>query len=345
MILGRDGIKRPPQDPAAFKRLVPQVSGLADIHFEFVMDKDSTNMTPTDWTTIAKRIFDLGQNGDYDGFVIVHGVDTLAFTASAVAFALGRNLNFPVVFTGGQTMVSKVYGDGQINLIRGCKVATEDKAEVMVSFNNRVYRGCRIQKKDDIDFDGIESPAYPPLAEIKDEIEWHTKYVRPKAEYNVRKIELLSKFTSGILPVPLSPSVYPALLEPVINRGNCKGLILQSYGGANVPNLENIGGTFANLIRKAMVKEIPVVVSSHFPTKVTEYTMYQPGIDAVDAGAIPVSGIVLPALVAKLSWILPQVEAIKGWQKRKDKIKSLLTDNIIGEIGELDVPIQEKASS
>ena len=332
MIEGIDGVRRPPEDPSDFLSVVPQVRHVIDFDFVKLLNKDSTNMIPFDWRNIADAIYQRRNKG-YTGFLIIHGVDTMAFTASAVAFALGKNLNFPVVFTGGQTMASLAYGDGQINIIRGCKIATEEIAEVVICFNNLVFRATRSQKTDDRDFSGMLSQAFPPLAQIKDAIRIHP-FARKVVKYNIKDIQLENNFVRGILPIPLAPSIIPDMMMGTLVRNLCKGVILQSYGGQNVPNDDENSFSFKNFIETAVKEtDIPVIVASHFPSDSTEYNLYEPGRDAVDAGAIPISGMVLPALVAKFSWVLWKVKDLNGKQKM-DKIRTLMNTIYVGEAGD-----------
>lgn len=340
---GRDGTLRQIENPSDFIKVVPNIRRVSEFDFFVVkydddtpINKDSTDMVPSDWAVIAKTIHDKsGMNPEtpdgYAGFLIIHGVDTMAFAASAVAFALGPNLNFPVVFTGGQTMITDVHGDGHINLLRGAKVAREEIAEVAICFNNKVFRACRAQKKDDRDFSGFESPTFPPLALVKDTIDIHSfaKRIvsdRPSVE------EFRNNFANGILVLPLVPTMPPDLIE--VSADKCKGIILLSFGGQNVPSVENY--SFIGFIEKMTHAGVPVVVASHFPAHSTEYTLYPSGLAAVEAGAIPVSGLVLPALVAKFSWIIGQVDQDQGLsgEKRVAAITKMWKTIYIGEAGD-----------
>jgi L-asparaginase/Glu-tRNA(Gln) amidotransferase subunit D len=156
---------RPPDHAEDFLRLAPELDHIASIKFVALMNKDSSNMNPADWTLIANAVYERRNDG-YDGFVIAHGTDTMHFSASAVALALGNQLSFPVVFTGAQTIPEVPHGDARVNLLRACKVATTDIAEVVIAFGEYVFRGCRAQKKDERRFDAFESPAEFPLATI-----------------------------------------------------------------------------------------------------------------------------------------------------------------------------------
>ncbi len=333
----RDGTLRQIVNPTDFIKVVPNIRRVSEFDFYVVknkdgspINKDSTDMVPDDWRAIADTIYEMSQKEKYTGFLIIHGVDTMAFAASAVAFALGNGLDFPVVFTGGQTMVTEVHGDGLINLLRGAEVAKQPIAEVMICFGNKVFRACRAQKIDDRDFDGFNSPAYPPLAKVKDSIDFHP-FSRKIGEVKNPGIKLTSHFQNGILVLPLVPTMPHDLIE--VNE-NCKGIILLSFGGQNVPYVK--GFSYIEFIEKMTKCELPVVVASHFPAHSTGYTLYPSGKKAKKAGAIPVSGLVLPTLVAKFSWILGQVSQEKNmpFAERKKSIERMWESVYIGEGGD-----------
>jgi L-asparaginase len=195
-----EGVLRPPEDSESFLQVAPELGDLADFDFVPLLKKDSTNMNPSDWTKIADEIYNININRPqyYDGFVVAHGTDTMHFSASAVALALGRNLNFPVVFTGAQTPPDVQHGDARVNLLRAFKVAAEDIAEVVISFGDYVFRGCRAQKKDERKFDAFEAPAHFPLAYITEEI--IASHFATKRKDRNGNIDLKSKFSKGYIP-------------------------------------------------------------------------------------------------------------------------------------------------
>ncbi len=272
----------PPEDPDQFLQVAPELKSLYDFTFEPLMSKDSTNMTPSDWSMIAKAVYSRRHDG-FDGFVIAHGTDTMHFSASAVAFALGENLNFPVVFTGAQTIPGVPHGDARINLLRAFKACTTPLAEVVIAFGDYLFRGCRAQKKDERRFDAFESPAAFPLANVTEEIVLspHTR----RRENGRDDIKLRNTFASHIIQISLIPGLEPNLFDPVLRSGLCEGVILQSFGAGNVPN-EN-GFSFSGFIAEATQRGIPVIITSQFPANATLHTKYKPGRDAVNVGAIP----------------------------------------------------------
>lgn len=321
MVTMPDGTLRPPDDPNDFLNLAPELPDIVNFDFLPLMNKDSTNMSPIDWTTIANAIYE--KRKGYSGFVIAHGTDTMHFTSSAVAFALGDNLNFPVVFTGAQTTPEVEHGDARVNLLRAFKVAQENIAEVVISFGDYVFRGCRAQKKDERKFDAFESPAMPPLGYITKKI-LLTNLAHKKKEHK-NDIELNASFEKGILQVSLIPGLEPELLIPIIDSEICNGVILQSFGAGNVPDAEPY--SFSEVISHAVDNNKPVIITSQFPAGGTMDTSYEPGRKAINAGAIPTGNMTASCAASKFRWVLAQVNKsiANGSINEKDRISEVNT--------------------
>lgn len=329
-----DGILRPPVKPNrdSILNVAPEIDRLAEFDFFIVANKDSTNMIPDDWKLIANAIYSRRNNG-YDGFVVVHGTDTMHFSASAVAFALGKNLSFPVVFTGAQTAPDVPHGDARVNLLRAFKVASTNIAEVVICFGDYVFRGCRAQKKDDRRFDAFESPAFFPLAHITEDI-----IVSPFASRREEKngdMEINDKFADGIFQVSLIPGLEPEFLFSLLNVTKCNGIVLQSYGAGNVPSEGEYSMT--DFIKEATHCGIPVLITSQFPAKATLYTIYETGRIAFEAGAVPTANMTAACATAKFRWVLEQdeVKILKGTDRR-NMVHFLMNKEIIGELDESD---------
>ena len=325
---GSDGTLRPPKNEKSFLNVAPELDKLAKFDFVPLLNKDSTNMNPGDWTAIATAIFERRNNG-YDGFVVAHGTDTMHFSATAVAFALGENLDFPVVFTGAQTAPDVQHGDARVNLLRAFKVAASDIAEVVICFGEYVFRGCRAQKKDERRFDAFESPAYFPLAYITEEI-----LISPWAYRRASKdglAEFQSEFAPGIIQVSLIPGLEPELLCRLIDYERCQGIILQSFGAGNVPNEDKYSLTA--FIKKSTESGKPVLIASQFPANATLHTAYEPGKTAINAGAIPTGNMTSACAMVKFRWVLAQVNKMKLNKENKLKqIKELMNKKSIGEM-------------
>ncbi len=299
-----NGKLRPPDNPNDFLRVAPDLIDIVDFDLITLLNKDSTNVNPEDWKLIANEIYER-RKMNYKGFVIAHGTDTMHFTASAVAFALGPNLNFPVVFTGSQTIPEILHGDARINLMRACKVATTALAEVVISFGDYVFRGCRAQKKDERRFDAFESPSFSPIAFITEEIIFSPL---AKKKRKCPDIDLEANFAGEIIQISLIPGLEPSLLRPSLESGTCKGIILQSFGAGNVPNEGSF--SFLEFINDAKQHNIPLIITSQFPANATLHTAYEPGIKAVEAGAIPTGNMTSSCAAAKFRWVLAIVEEL-----------------------------------
>ena len=327
-----NGILRPPTNVKSFLKIAPELNELAKFDFIELMNKDSTNMNPSDWTKIANEIY-ANRNKNYDGFVIAHGTDTMHFSASAVALALGKNLNFPVVFTGAQTAPDVRHGDARVNLLRAFKVAAANIAEVVICFGDYVFRGCRAQKKDERRFDAFDSPAFFPLAYVTEDI--IIGNLASKRKKDKKDIELKSEFATGIFQVSLIPGLEPELLSGFISNDKCHGIILQSFGAGNVPNLDSYSLT--GFIKESTACGKPVLIASQFPANATLHTAYEPGREAINAGAIPTGNMTSACAMAKFRWVLAQVDekSFRG-KKRLGKIRKMMNKAYIGELDEKD---------
>jgi L-asparaginase type I len=314
-------VLKPPKHAEEFLRLLraeEEIREIADFEYVPLMSKDSTNMVPQDWTVMANAVH-ARLNQGYDGFVIAHGTDTMHFSASALAFAFGKHLKVPIVFTGAQATPDISYGDAKVNFLRAVKVACEDLAEVVIAFGEFIFRGCRAQKKDERRFDAFESPAEFPLGYITEDILLAEGFVQ-KRNNNQGELEFLPGFAGGIVQISLIPGLEPELLLPILESNECRGVVLQSFGAGNVPNVGAY--SFTGFIRNAVKRRKPVIIASQFPANSTLASFYEPGVAAVDAGAIPTGNMTNAAATVKLRWVLNRIEQDieKGRLKESDKL-------------------------
>lgn len=321
-----------PRNADEFKNYFTSLSTIAEVEFKNLFPpRDSINVFPSQWATIARYIYDHRKDG-FDGFVVAHGTDTMAFTASAVAFALGPQLRFPVVFTGAQTTPDVAYGDAHVNLYRACEVAKKDIPEVVISFGNFVYRAVRAQKKDDRRFDGFESPTYPPLAEITGEIAVRQELLRRLPKYS-KDIKLRADFESSILMVPQFPGLEPGFFDHLLanddDRQRCRGVIVQTLGAGNVASEHPY--SFIPFVRRAYRQGIPVIVTSQYPPDPGTHTKYTPAKAPIEAGAIHAGNMTIAAAVTKFRWVLADVLRRKGWQRLAPEAKRKLVSRLMVE--------------
>jgi L-asparaginase len=331
MELMPDGRIDEPQNIREFFRDFPEMREIADVDPMALMCKDSTNILPTDWRLIAEAIYQRRNHG-YKGFVVAHGTDTLAYTASAVAFALGPGLDFPVVFTAAQVPRHVLHGDARANLLRACTIATMNIPEVVVSISDYVYRAVRVEKKDDYRFEAFHSPTLPPLATIAGEVELATHLIRKPDES--RGLECRAQFEEGIFKLSFYPGLDPAFLIPVLDNSALKGLIIETPGIGVVPT--DGRHSLLPLIQEATARAIPVLLVSQYPIQKQMSDAYTLANKPVQAGAI-LAGMSTPAAVAKFMWVLPQVDQriASGDVLASDKlteVKRYMDRNIIGEL-------------
>lgn len=328
-----DGTIDEPQDLAAFFDDFPEMHGIAHVDPVPLMGKDSSNMTPADWKTIAEAIY-IRRNRGYKGFVVAHGTDTLAYTASAVAFALGSGLNFPVVFTAAQSPRHVPHGDARPNLLRACTVATMKIPEVVVVANDQIFRGVRAEKKDDYRFDSFHSPTLPPLGIIADRIEIDWNLVRKRDE--TRDLECQTEFSSGVFKFSFVPGLNPALLYPILDNPALKGIILETPGIGIVPTAGEL--SLLPFIEKATQEHrIPVLLVSQYPIQTQMSAVYALALKPAKFGAIPAANISAPAATTKLMWILPQIErriyeGVITENEKFTEIRRWMNRNIVGEL-------------
>lgn len=327
MVRATDGTIQLADNPKDFLSTAPEINEFADVDFEILMNKDSTNMVPSDWTKIANAIYERRLSG-YDGFVVAHGTDTMHYTASALAFALGPNINFPVVITGSQAIPEVLHGDARINLIRAVRVACEDLAEVVISFGDYIYRGCRTQKNDERQFQAFSSPAILPLGEITEQIRLST-LAKKKLTGSPLSINFDAHFSSGVIQIPVTPGLEPGLLMPLLHSDDCKGIVIQAFGAGNIPSCK--GYSFYEFINCASDARKPVLIVSQFAANSTRSSQYQSGLMAVRAGGIPTGNMTNAAAIVKFRWALTKLEDTKG----KDcigKIKEIMEKPYVGEM-------------
>ncbi|NJL27274.1 MAG: hypothetical protein HC897_04965 [Thermoanaerobaculia bacterium] len=335
---------RPPEDQAEFLRNYAEIEEVAEVDFQQLFNFDSVNVSPTEWTHIARAIYDR-RNWGYKGFVVAHGTDTLAYSAAAVAFALGPNLSFPVVFTGSQTTSDVVHGDARQNIVRACQAALQPIPEVVICFGSYIFRGCRAQKRDERSFDGFESPTYPPLAEFKENVEVYTNLLRPHPEPSA-ELQLRAEFAAGVLLVQLTPGLEPAFYRSALHqtdangKRHCRGVILQTLGAGNVASIEPY--SYLDFIGEAIRAGIPVLVTSPYPWKPSLEQQFGTATQPVQLGAISTGIMTAAAAVAKFRWALAQIDGEATPTQTNtsliDRVRAIMERDLVGELRLANLP-------
>lgn len=281
---------------------VPELRSLADVEVQILWNMDSSNHTPRHWEQVSTALAE--RHDEYDGFVVVHGTDTMAYTATAVAFQL-QGLKKPVVFTGSQRPLGEVRSDARANLVGALELATHDIPEVGVFFNSRLFRGVRTVKSNVWQYDAFESPNCGPLAEVGVDL-----VIRSLVRRSIERFAVVGSFEPRVACLELHPGLEPTLLDAMIAAG-MRGLVVRAFGSGNVPILD---GGLPPAIRRATARNVPVVVVSQVPQGGVDLSLYECGLRARDAGAIDGGDLTTPAAVVKLMWALsesPDVEAVR----------------------------------
>lgn len=301
-----DGTRRPDKQIEHVQRIlsaIPMLNTIANIRAIDFNNIDSTNMRPSDWGKLAIQVQEL--QSDVDAFVITHGTDTLAYTASALALAFGPSLQKPIVLTGSQNPLWELGSDGRFNVENALRtaIAARDQhiREVMICFGHGVFLGCRAQKRSEVDLDAFHSPAYPQLARIRSKIEFREGMDRKK----LTSTEFRPHFREGILHIRLTPGLSADFVRVQSSNRAVKGVILESYGAGNVPCDElDPRHNFISVIEELVSNHVPVVIASSFVGGRTRMGMYEGGLKALRAGAIPASDMTAEMAAVKLMWLL-----------------------------------------
>lgn len=325
-----------PSDPKAFFSEIPYLSDLIDpiVETPIASPTDGANIVPPNWVRVAETIHAY-RGQDIAGVLVVAGTDTLAYAASAVAFALGPSLHFPVVFTGSQAPVTKLHADAQANILRAGLVAREGEAlpEVVVVFNDVVLRAVRTEKVDDYRFTAFAAPSTGPLAIIGEAIQYQSPVRRAQL---VDNWQLRASFEERVLKMAQYPGLPPRYIETLIKSGEVKGLVIESLGLGNVPVVEHY--SLIPAIEFAIERQIPVLISGRYPIQPEFIEFYQPATLPLRIGAISAGDMTPPAALTKFMWAIRQVDDGVARNdipanRRLEQVKKIMTTDYIGEIG------------
>lgn len=285
-----------------------------EIH-EYEQLLDSANMRPSDWSAIAA---DIGRNYDsYDGFIVIHGTDTMAYTASALAFQL-EGLRKPVVLTGSQIPLCEVRNDARENLVTSLIVASRFSIpEVCLCFGTHLYRGCRSTKVDADGFDAFDSPNYPPLGDVGVDIDIHWRRVREPAGTPFRVHEIGDPVVGALRLFPgITSQLVRNVLQPPI-----QGLVLEAYGVGNAPDDPELVAT----IREASERGVVIVDCTQCLSGSVSLGDYATGSALARAGVVSGFDLTAEAALTKLAFLFSQGHG-------PDDVRELMQVDLRGEL-------------
>ena len=265
---------------------------------------DSSNVSVENWVDMARIIRD--NYYKYDGFVILHGTDTMSYSAAALSFML-ENLAKPVIFTGSQIPIGILRTDGRENLITAIEIAgarNEDGApivpEVALYFQNKLMRGNRTTKFSAEALNAFASFNYTALADVGVNIQYNTSAIASYAPDFSDEFRISESMCSDVIVIKLFPGIRPTTLRAMLIDSGVKGVVLETYGAGNAPTTE----WFVDLIKEAVERGVVVVNVSQCKDGAVQMHLYETGLALQEAGVVSGHDMTIEAAVAKLMYVL-----------------------------------------
>ena len=312
--------------PCPFDQIIGRVPVIKELNINlsvtsFSVPLDSSNVSVPHWQEMAKVVYEEYEH--FDGFIILHGTDTMAYSASALSFMLD-GLNKPVIFTGAQLPIASPRSDGQDNFVTSLEIASDKRqgrpmiTEVCVFFNHLLLRGNRSKKVESQHFDAFESENYPVLAEAGISIDYNLAAIRP---YKDEILELNLEMDDQVAILKLFPGLNEELISNLVHNEKIKGIVIESYGSGNMPN----GLSFMDLLKKASDKGKVILNISQCNGGSVAHGKYETSHGLEAAGVLSGRDLTSEAAITKMMY------AFKRYQKL-GAVKKCLTTSIRGEM-------------
>lgn len=315
-------------EPFDFDHLIDNVPKIKMLDFDidnyqFAQPLDSSSMDPSHWDDIARVIQDHYE--DFDGFVVLHGTDTMAYTASALSFML-ENLSKPVIITGSQLPIGEVRTDGEENLITALQVAAQRDVEgqpmvreVAILFENHLLRGNRSTKSSADNFNAFESNNYPELARIGLSISYNKEAllrrqgdVPLKVRYNL---------DTNVLYMNLFPGMSESTVRHILDTPGLKGVVMKTFGAGNAPTAP----WFLQAVKDAIARGIVIVNITQCPNGSVMPRRYVTGWELARAGVVSGHDLTSEASITKLMFLF-------GQKMTPEQVKSFMEYSLCGEM-------------
>lgn len=315
-----------PADVDTFKAFVPELfaSNMQIDMLPFTPLIDSSDISPANWVKMATAVAD---NYDrYDGFVVLHGTDTMSYSASALSFML-ENVGKPIVFTGSQLPVGVLRSDAKENLLTAIEIAAAEGAdgqpmvpEVTIFFEDSLFRANRTTKKNAEHFEAFDSFNYPCLAKAGVHIQYRTKWIR----YPQSKMPLFThlKTCSDVAILKLFPGINETVVRAVLGAKGLRGVVLETYGSGNAPSAQWL----YQALKEATDKGIVIVNKTQCSMGTVDMGQYEVAQNLLKAGVISGYDITTEAILTKMMTLFGENP------DNPEKVKHLLGTPICGEM-------------
>ncbi len=294
---------------------VPEIVQIAEITVQIPFNEDSSNLSINEWDSLANTI-DSNMN-EYDGFVIIHGTDTMVYTAAALSFSL-LNLKKPVIITGAQRPLSKLRSDARLNLINAIEVATYNMSEVLIVFGHHILRGNRTRKTSNTSYDAFYSPNYPFIGEIGLNLEPKKNLIWQSEQ----KYKFNPGFDSSLLSIHIFPNCDPEFYRHAIHNKKIRAIMLIGFGAGNLPMKEF---QWLSFIEDAVSAGKAVFINSSSAHGKVNLQIYESGQKALAAGATGCVDMTIEASIVKIMKALATSSVAK-------KVTEYFLLNLAGEI-------------
>ncbi len=306
--------------PGLFREQLNQLEPDKNVHVDLIEYEqliDSSDVRLEHWQRMIRDVSDNYEQ--YDGFIVIHGTDTMAYTASILAFAL-RGLDKPVILTGSQLPLIHRRSDGWSNLMDALFAACrEDLNEVAIAFNHKLLRGCRAQKVSTYRFFGFDSVDEEPLAEFGININWFTKRWLKATRFSFAPVV---PHPAKILDLSMRPGFTTDFIAETLHNAELDAVVLQTYGSGNIPihNKKLVSGLKAAVERGTIIVNITQVIEGRVSNDYASSALH-------DLGIVSGCDMTIEAALAKLQVLL-------SCKMSKNNIKAALSENLVGELSE-----------
>ncbi len=305
----------PARSGQGFSDFISGIIAGYDVSIINLFQLDSSNIQPEEWQCIARTVAHAYKS--YDGIVMTHGTDTMAYTASVLSFML-RGIPIPVVLTGSQLPISHPLTDGVENLRCAFAMAACGKAGVFVAFNRKIMLGTRTVKVRTTAFDAFESVNSPYAGTVDSSGLKLNENVLPQA---AKDFLLEDGLCNQVFLIKLTPGLDPEIFD-ILLKMNYKGIVIEAFGAGG---LNFVRRDLISKLQKIVECGITVVVCSQCLYERSDFTIYQAGQKALETGVLQAFDMTTEAAVTKLMWAL-------GKTSRQDEIKQIFSTNFVGEI-------------